>query len=63
MTDKIASWPGRPTPLGATWDGEGTNFALFAPKAESVDLCLFDDQDNEHRVRLEESTDRSATPR
>jgi isoamylase len=56
MTDETASWPGRPTPLGATWDGEGTNFALFAPQAESVDVCLFDDDAGEHRVRLEEMT-------
>jgi isoamylase len=56
MTEETASWPGRPTPLGATWDGEGTNFALFAPQAESVDVCLFDDTGAEHRVRLEEST-------
>ena len=36
-------WPGRPHPLGATWDGEGTNFALFSATAEAVDLCLPDD--------------------
>src|SRR4051812_27285936 len=56
MKDETASWPGRPTPLGATWDGEGTNFALFAPQAESVDVCLFADDGTEHRVRLEEMT-------
>src|SRR3954447_16726712 len=56
MTDETASWPGRPTPLGATWDGEGTNFALFAPQAQSVDVCLFDDNGGEHRVRLEDMT-------
>ena len=50
-----ASWPGRPTPLGATWDGEGTNFAVFAPAAESVELCLFDGE-TEHRVPLMEVT-------
>jgi isoamylase len=54
--DPSASWPGRPTPLGATWDGEGTNFALWAPAAEHVDLCLFDDDGTEHRVPLEEVT-------
>ncbi|MDT8386008.1 MAG: glycogen debranching protein GlgX [Thiogranum sp.] len=37
-----AVWPGRPYPLGATWDGEGVNFALFSEHAERVDLCLFD---------------------
>ena len=35
-------WPGRPMPLGATWDGEGTNFALWASGAQGVELCLFD---------------------
>src|SRR4051794_26191418 len=48
-------WPGSPFPLGATWDGEGTNFALFAPAAESVELCLFDGQ-AEERVPLEDVT-------
>jgi len=56
MSEDPASWPGRPTPLGATWDGEGTNFALFAPQAESVELCLFDDDGAEHRVPLEDLT-------
>jgi isoamylase len=50
------SWPGSPFPLGATWDGEGTNFALFAPAAESVALCLFGDDGTEHRVELDEVT-------
>ncbi|WGF89309.1 glycogen debranching protein GlgX [Marinivivus vitaminiproducens] len=35
-------WPGRPYPLGATWDGSGVNFALFSAHATEVDLCLFD---------------------
>jgi glycogen operon protein len=35
-------WPGTPYPLGATWDGAGTNFALFSEVAEQVELCLFD---------------------
>ena len=55
-TDPIATWPGAPTPLGADWDGEGTNFALWAPAAESVDLCLFDDAGREQRIALEEVT-------
>jgi glycogen operon protein len=50
------SWPGRPFPLGATWDGEGTNFSLFSENAERVDLCLFDDEDNETCLQVEEST-------
>lgn len=35
-------WPGLPYPLGASWDGSGTNFALFSAHAERVELCLFD---------------------
>jgi glycogen operon protein len=46
-------WPGTPYPLGATWDGAGTNFALFSEVAEGVELCLVDD-DGEHRVELTE---------
>ena len=34
-------WPGAPAPLGATWDGEGTNFAIFSEHATGVELCLF----------------------
>jgi len=37
-----AVWPGRPDPRGATWDGEGVNFALFSEHAERVELCIFD---------------------
>ena len=37
-------WPGSPYPLGATYDGRGTNFALFSEVAERVELCLFDDE-------------------
>jgi isoamylase len=51
-----AVWPGRPFPLGATWDGNGTNFSLFSEHAERVELCLFDDSDNEERVVLDERT-------
>jgi glycogen operon protein len=40
-------WPGRPFPLGATWDGQGTNFALFSENAQSVTLCLFDEDAEE----------------
>jgi isoamylase len=35
-------WPGKPYPLGATWDGHGTNFAIFSEHATEVELCLFD---------------------
>ncbi|WP_207225985.1 glycogen debranching protein GlgX [Blastococcus saxobsidens] len=48
--------PGTPAPLGATWDGRGTNFALWSAGAAAVDLCLFDADGTEHRHRLEETT-------
>ena len=49
--------PGEPTVLGATWDGEGTNFALFSAFADSVELCLFDDEGAETaRIALPEYT-------
>jgi len=52
-------WPGRPQPLGATWDGMGVNFALFSEGAERVELCLFD-RNGRHeiqRLTLRERTD------
>ncbi|HEY2318259.1 MAG TPA: glycogen debranching protein GlgX [Solirubrobacteraceae bacterium] len=45
-------WPGRPFPLGATWDGQGTNFSLFSEHAEGVTLCLFDDTGNETPIEI-----------
>nr|BFF11685.1 hypothetical protein GCM10025699_29880 [Microbacterium flavescens] len=45
-------WPGTAYPLGATFDGNGTNFALFSEGAERVELCLFDDAGVETRVEL-----------
>ncbi|MFI6298641.1 glycogen debranching protein GlgX [Nonomuraea sp. NPDC050790] len=50
----IELWPGDPYPLGATYDGAGTNFALFSEVAERVDLCLFDEHGKESAVRLSE---------
>jgi isoamylase len=50
------SWPGRPYPHGATWDGEGTNFSLFSENAESVQLCLFDEAGQETCIQVEERT-------
>ncbi|MGZ4436816.1 MAG: glycogen debranching protein GlgX [Nocardioidaceae bacterium] len=47
-------WPGRPYPLGATYDGAGTNFALFSEVAEKVELCLVDDAGVETRVEMAE---------
>ncbi len=55
----MAVWPGRPHPLGASWDGFGVNFALFSANAEKVELCLFDanGQREVHRIVLPEYTD------
>jgi len=50
----LRPWPGSAYPLGATYDGVGTNFALFSEVAERVELCLFDDKGVETRLRLEE---------
>jgi glycogen operon protein len=54
-----AVWPGRPYPRGATWDGEGVNFALFSENAEKVELCVFDElgQHELQRIVLPEQTD------
>ncbi|SFK72329.1 isoamylase [Nitrosomonas aestuarii] len=53
-------WPGKPYPLGATWDGAGVNFALFSEHAEKVELCLFDPKGLHEiqRIQLLEQTDR-----
>ncbi|MBD2244916.1 glycogen debranching protein GlgX [Nostoc sp. FACHB-888] len=50
----IAVWPGNVYPLGATWDGKGTNFALFSENATGVELCLFDTDNREIRLPLTE---------
>ncbi|UCE32896.1 MAG: glycogen debranching protein GlgX [Burkholderiales bacterium] len=54
-----AVWPGRPYPRGATWDGEGVNFALFSEHAERVELCVFDADGRRElqRIELREQTD------
>jgi isoamylase len=49
-------WPGQPFPLGATFDGNGTNFSLFSEVATKVELCLFDDEGKETRIALQEVT-------
>jgi glycogen operon protein len=57
MPNKIL--PGKPSPLGATWDGEGVNFALYSENATEVELCLFDSEDPSRetdRFRLREVT-------
>ena len=53
-------WPGRPYPLGGTWDGAGVNFAIFSEHATKVELCLYDsieDKRESKRVTLPEHTD------
>ncbi len=51
---RIEQWPGKAYPLGATYDGSGTNFAVFSEVAEKVELCLFDADGSESRVTLNE---------
>ncbi|HEX8848383.1 MAG TPA: alpha-amylase family glycosyl hydrolase, partial [Gemmatimonadaceae bacterium] len=53
-------WPGQPYPLGATWDGEGVNFAIFSENATAVELCLFhrnEDGEEFARIPMRERTD------
>jgi len=56
---KMAVWPGNPYPLGATWNGEGVNFALFSECAEKVELCIFDQKGRKEieRINLAWQTD------
>ena len=54
-------WPGSPHPLGATWDGEGVNFALYSEHATAVELCIFGDPTSgepDQRVQMPATTDR-----
>ncbi len=60
MSTSIRVWPGHPYPLGATWDGAGTNFALYSENADKVELCLFDSPDaasESCRIPLADQTD------
>jgi glycogen operon protein len=52
----VKIWPGTPYPLGATYDGAGTNFSVFSEVATRVELCLFDDNGNQTCVELPEMT-------
>lgn len=59
--EKMRVWPGRPSPLGAFWDGQGVNFALFSENAAKVELCLFKSVDSKTelcRISMPEYTDR-----
>lgn len=49
-------WPGQSYPLGASYDGSGTNFSLFSEGAEKVELCLFDEEGHEERIQLPQVT-------
>jgi glycogen operon protein len=52
----VIVWPGQPYPLGATYDGTGTNFSVYSFVADAVELCLFDEDGAETRVELPEQT-------
>ncbi|SNB45206.1 glycogen debranching protein GlgX [Geobacter sp. DSM 9736] len=52
-------WPGKPYPLGATWDGFGVNFAIFAENADRVELCLFDSPEVDTETARIEMTERT----
>ncbi len=58
--DPAPVWPGQHQPLGATWSEEATNFAVYAPEATRVEVCLFDDDgedgETERRLELKEYT-------
>src|SRR5882762_5516608 len=49
---KTSVWRGQPQPLGANWDGEGVNFALFSERADRVELCLFDSKTRRETERI-----------
>jgi isoamylase len=53
---RVKVWPGTPYPLGATFDGAGTNFSIFSEVADRVELCLFDENGAETRIDLPEVT-------
>jgi glycogen operon protein len=60
--NKIENWPGNPYPLGATYDGQGVNFALFSENATGVELCLFENEEDKfekHRIKFTERTHHS----
>jgi isoamylase len=52
----LSVWPGHPFPLGAQWDGIGTNFSVFSEIGERVELCLFDKAGHETRIEMREQT-------
>jgi glycogen operon protein len=55
----ITVYPGSPFPLGATWDGKGVNFAIYAENATGAELCLFETKEDKResaKIRIEERT-------
>ncbi len=52
----MRTWPGKPYPLGAIFDGVGTNFSIFSEEAEQIELCLFDSKGTEKKIALQEVT-------
>jgi isoamylase len=56
---EVKAFPGKPYPLGATWDGKGVNFSVFSEYADGVELCLFrpdNDQEEYVKIKIEEVT-------
>ncbi len=56
----IRVWPGRPAPLGASWDGHGVNFTIYSENATKIELCLFDTESDDRESRtipMTENTD------
>ena len=56
LGDRAAVWPGSNHPLGATWSAEATNFAVHAPRADAVWVCVFDEDGAETRHELTEQS-------
>lgn len=56
MTPQPVTWFGEPYPLGATWDGSGTNIAVYSESATMIEACFFDDSGHETRAALPEQT-------
>jgi len=58
-SQEVKALPGKPYPLGATWDGKGVNFSVFSEYADGVELCLFrpdNDQEEYVKIKIEEVT-------
>jgi isoamylase len=60
LADAETAWPGRPYPLGATWDGTGTNFAIYSEEALEVELCIFESHGDAQPSRVYRLRERTA---